>query len=214
MPHPKQPVIKPENPWDRQKREPANAYKAFLAYRDSRVRRYTTLSRETGHDERNLRKWAKLYNWQARNAAYDQWINDQGTRAELETSIALRQERVKTAQQYIDIAAQVALRGLDDPEKVAALSLDKGTRILKEAAQVQDEALGLLGATAADLGPVRELLAKVAEKALEVIPHAKRQSFMAEYQRLFSEYCRRHHAGEPEAAELTFDSQATLSEDS
>lgn len=65
-------------PYDKLPTESSKAYEAFAIYRDLGVNRSTDLvAKQLAKSEQLIRRWSYTYNWVARAAAYDEYIDQQ-----------------------------------------------------------------------------------------------------------------------------------------
>ena len=99
--------VQPEHPWERQPEETDSAWGAFAAYRDlgPNERSLAKTGLKIGKPRRNLEAWCSAWDWVARCAAYDSWLDRQGKLIELAEVRDMRKRHVQMAMSLQGAAA-------------------------------------------------------------------------------------------------------------
>ena len=105
----------PPEPWERQSGESAEAFGAFVMYRDmgadGQKRSLAKLGQNLGKTKAQMEHWSSKWNWQERVIAWDDEV-DRQTRKEIVKGItAMRKE-------YIEIANAMKLKALNAMSKM------------------------------------------------------------------------------------------------
>lgn len=125
-------------PWERQPGEGDAAFAAFVVYRDSgpdRNQRDTCakIGRALSTVAEHCRRWG----WPARAAAYDSWLDQQGTAAVVDELVEMNRRHAKLAMDALEKLA-ARLRNLQ-PEEVTPKVL---ASLLKAASDLERQARG------------------------------------------------------------------------
>lgn len=104
-----------DKPWERQKGESAQAYEAFVTYRDMGAERSVTRVSQSLNKSRGLiGRWSSQWNWTERVRAYDNEL-------EKEARAKAVKDRKAMTERHIGIAMQVQKKAL---EALASLSVE------------------------------------------------------------------------------------------
>lgn len=104
-----------DKPWERQKGESAQAYEAFVTYRDMGPERSVTRVSQSLNKSRGLiGRWSSQWNWTERVRAYDNEL-------EKEARAKAVKDRKAMTERHIGIAMQVQKKAL---EALASLSVE------------------------------------------------------------------------------------------
>lgn len=104
-----------DKPWERQKGESAQAYEAFVSYRDMGAERSVTRVSQSLNKSRGLiGRWSSQWNWTERVRAYDNEL-------EKEARAKAVKDRKAMTERHIGIAMQVQKKAL---EALASLSVE------------------------------------------------------------------------------------------
>lgn len=135
-------IDEPEHPWERQPGETDSAWQGFVTYRDKKPgqRSLESVGKCLGKTRQALEPWSSRWNWVARCAAYDAWVDRQTKLAEIEAIREMKRRHVQLGRDLQEaaalglkrlISAQKALEGTEDPEASSPLNA-KGIRELAE----------------------------------------------------------------------------------
>lgn len=104
-----------DKPWERQKGESAQAYEAFVTYRDMGAERSVTKVAQSLNKSRGLiGRWSSQWNWTERVRAYDNEL-------EKEVRVKAVKDRKAMTERHIGIAMQMQKKAL---EALASLSVE------------------------------------------------------------------------------------------
>lgn len=133
-------------PWERQPGEGDAAFAAFVVYRDAGVARsLTDTGTKVGRAKTTMANHSKHWNWVARAAAYDSWLDQQGTAAVVDELVEMNRRHAQLAKEALDKLAE-RLRKMEPEEltpKVVA-------GLLKAAADLERQARGAVPTGAED----------------------------------------------------------------
>lgn len=117
--------FEPEHPWERQPEEPDTSWDSFVTYRDMGPARRTIAGagKVLGKSRQTLELMSSKWDWVARCAAHDAWVDRETKLAEIEGLRDMKRRHVELAMELQEaaalglkklIAAQKALN--DDPD--------------------------------------------------------------------------------------------------
>lgn len=155
----KRSLLEPEHAWERQPGEPDTAWVAFVQYRDlgPSERSLARLAQATNKKRELYGGWCGKWNWVARCAAYDSWVDRQSKLAEIEAIREMKRRHVQIAL-TLQGAGALALNKIVAAEKAMGADGQPGPLTLKPA-----EAMGLV-----DLGAKLERLSRGEPDSIEV----------------------------------------------
>lgn len=119
---------RPEHPWERQPGESDTAWVAFAAYRDMgpNDRSHAKLAAKFGKHRQNFVRWSAQWDWVARCAAYDSWVDKQAKVVEIEAIKDMRKRHVQMAM-TLQGAAALALNKIIAAERQVVTNPDGTT---------------------------------------------------------------------------------------
>ena len=126
---PHQPHTEPAPIWHKRKEESAQAFAAFVIYRDQTPpRSIAKVGEALGQGERSLKEWSREYGWVERAAAYTDHL-DRLYLAGIEDDIVRRRrevnERISEAASALHYGAMSRLYGVaDEKQPVAAIDFN------------------------------------------------------------------------------------------
>jgi len=136
----------PRNSWDRRKDESKRAWTAFQLFRDSTTRRLAEVA--AGLTPKcsvpNVARWSARYQWQARSADYDIWVDEQDRAEIARNRVSGRKRRLAIAHALEGLSAH-AIKEWQDRLRMGLplnMSLETAALLSKTAAQLEDQALG------------------------------------------------------------------------
>jgi hypothetical protein len=136
----------PRNSWDRRKDESKRAWTAFQLFRDSTTRRLAEVA--AGLTPKcsvpNVARWSARYQWQARSADYDIWVDEQDRAEIARNRVSGRKRRLAIAHALEGLSAH-AIKEWQDRLRMGLplnMSLETAALLSKTAAQLEDTALG------------------------------------------------------------------------
>lgn len=125
------------DPWQRQPKEPANAYGGFRVFRDLGPKRTLVgVVAEYATPERTVKRWAKLWDWVDRATAWD----DHAAQLEDETRLKALREMQENHFKLARIATTKALQALDRVE-IKHIAPGTAVRLLDFAVKLERETL-------------------------------------------------------------------------
>jgi hypothetical protein len=178
-------------PWERQPKESAPAWEAFVAYRDLGYRRSTAkVARALGKSKALIDGWSSRWHWVARSDAYLEHLDEQQRQLREENIRQLHDLERVLGQSALIIALQ-RLQG-DDDANVAPLNpnhlnatevatlLDRGSKTLRLAlGEPTDLVKAALMIHVADH---QRQLGAIVDVALRYIPEDEQATFLRELQ--------------------------------
>jgi len=152
-------LLEPEHAWERQPGEPDTAWVAFVQYRDlgPAERSLARLAQVTNKKRELYGGWCGRWNWVARCAAYDAWLDRQTKLAEIDAIREMKRRHVQIAM-TLQGAGALALNKIVAAEKALGPEGQPGPLTLKPA-----EAMGMV-----DLGSKLERLSRGEPDSIEV----------------------------------------------
>ena len=136
----------PRQSWDRRKDESKRAWTAFQLFRDSTTRRLAEVAAGLTPpcSVPNVARWSARYQWQARSADYDIWVDEQDRAISARNRASGRKRRLAIAQALEGSSAH-AIREWQDRLRMGLplnMSLETAALLSKTAAQLEEQALG------------------------------------------------------------------------
>lgn len=125
-------------PWERQPGEGDAAFAAFVVYRDSgATRSLTDTCTKIGRARTTVANHSKRWAWPARAAAYDSWLDQQGTAAVVDELVEMNRRHARLAMDALEKLSD-RLRAME-PEEVTPKML---AGLLKVASDLERQARG------------------------------------------------------------------------
>jgi hypothetical protein len=118
----------PEHPWERQPEESDTAWAHFVEYRDAgpAERSLSKLAAKHHKQRQNFARWSAAWDWVARCAAYDSWVDRQAKLVEVEAIKDMRKRHVQMAMS-LQGAAALALNKIIAAERATVTNPDGTT---------------------------------------------------------------------------------------
>ena len=92
-------------PYERLPEESDKAWQAFVVYRDmAPVREFVRVAKQQGCSVKTVHQWSSLYTWRRRVAAWDDELDRQRRKAEIEAVREMKKRHIKLALKMQNIA--------------------------------------------------------------------------------------------------------------
>ena len=113
-----------DKPWERQKGESAQAYEAFVTYRDmGSDRSIRAVGQRLDKSRTQIGKWSSAWNWQERVRAYDNELEKEARAKAVKDRKAMTERHIGIAMQLQKKALEALIRRLPNADRRLVLRL-------------------------------------------------------------------------------------------